>query len=164
MKRTGLLYVIVFIAVFSLLVFGSFSKPDDTSYFPVLKSNWGIALPENAGWSIVYEKDTGPSFHGDGIRYHVYSYDTDNTVSNMLPWLPDEGNTLSWEQVNGGEKRYHTYTEDITLWLTQLEVPETEQPVFQGALYWYDNHEDHSQIMIVWNPHLSRLYIVESFL
>ena len=40
-------------------------------YADVLRANWGLVLPENAGLALVYEKDSGESFHGDGVRFSV---------------------------------------------------------------------------------------------
>lgn len=42
------------------------------SYLKVIRNNWGLSLP--AGCVEVYEIDSGPSFHGDGERYHVFKY------------------------------------------------------------------------------------------
>ena len=44
------------------------------SYASTIKSNWDISLPIKAVLTETYEKDSGASFHGDGIRYHVFSY------------------------------------------------------------------------------------------
>ncbi|MBQ6865080.1 MAG: hypothetical protein IJO14_12690 [Clostridia bacterium] len=44
------------------------------SYASVIKSNWDISLPIKAVLTETYEKDSGASFHGDGVRYHVFSY------------------------------------------------------------------------------------------
>ena len=44
------------------------------SYASTIKSNWNISLPIKAVLTETYEKDSGASFHGDGVRYHVFSY------------------------------------------------------------------------------------------
>ena len=68
------------------------------SYFSVLEANWGIELPVKAICKEVYSEDAGPSFHGDGIRYHVFSYVKSSEIEKMLPWSDVNGKTLAWLQ------------------------------------------------------------------
>ena len=47
-----------------------------STYTKVIETNWGIDLPED-GAKEVYSFSE-PSFHGDGIRYHVIDYPAGN--------------------------------------------------------------------------------------
>lgn len=52
-------------------------------YTAVVKLNWDLALPES--WEEIYKADSGPSFHGDGMRYHVLQYAVSSGMSRPLP-------------------------------------------------------------------------------
>lgn len=43
-----------------------------SDYNTTLEANWGISIPSKSHYSEIYSKDDGPSFHGDGIRYHIF--------------------------------------------------------------------------------------------
>lgn len=43
-------------------------------YSSVLQANWDISLPSAAKCDQIYAKDSGASFHGDGVRFHVFTY------------------------------------------------------------------------------------------
>lgn len=53
-------------------------------YTAVVELNWGLALPES--WEDVYKTDSGPSFHGDGMRYHVLQYTVGSGIESALAW------------------------------------------------------------------------------
>lgn len=68
------------------------------SYASVLEANWGIKLPVKALCKEVFDKDTGPSFHGDGIRYHVFSHRYEDYIDLMFAWSENaENNTLFYQ-------------------------------------------------------------------
>ena len=74
-KHDLLILIIVFIfIVFSLL--GIVIYDSLSSYSTVLKANWNIEIPENL-MKEIYSADEGARFHGDGIRYHIFSYEED---------------------------------------------------------------------------------------
>ena len=77
------------------------------SYSSTLEANWGISLPWKARLIEVYEKDSGSSFHGDGIRYHVFSYKYEDYIDLMFAWIPTENKT----------KTHGNYSEAATEWL-----------------------------------------------
>ena len=112
----------------------------------------------------MYEADEGPSFHGDGIRYHVFSYQNSAAIEQMLPWSDSEGNTLAWSQIQGEEKRYQTYSEAADLWLAELGIPQEQYPDYNACFCWYQNANDNSEIILFWNPEISRLHIVEKII
>ena len=107
------------------------------SYFSVLEANWGIELPVKAICKEVYSEDTGPSFHGDGIQYHVFRFTNSSEIEKMLPWSDVNGNTLAWSQTD---------------------------PDYDSCFCWYKNEHDNSEIIIFWNPEINRLYIVENII
>ena len=44
------------------------------------------------------------------------------------------------------------------------EVLAISRPQHTDCVYWYKSHEDHSEIIILWNKKEKRLYVVESFM
>lgn len=124
------------------------------SYSRTLNANWGISLPVKALCEQVYEKDSGSSFHGDGIRYHVFSYEYEDYIDLMFAWAGTEFTTL----------RDGSYSEAAAAWLDEIEVPEDQRPDYENCAYWYKAQEDNSELIIFWDNNLNRLYIVESFL
>ena len=157
-KKTLLVIIVVLISVWTIY------RAIIPSYASVLEANWGIELPIKALCKEVYEADTGPSFHGDGIRYHVFSYKNSAAIEQMLPWSDKDGNTLAWSQIQGEEKNYQTYTEASDIWLSKLVIPEEQYPDYDACLCWYKNAHDNSEIIIFWNPEINRLYIVEKMI
>lgn len=124
------------------------------SYSSVLDSNWGFSLPVRALCLEVYEKDSGPSFHGDGVRYHVFSYQFEEAIGQMLAWSSAEGKTVFQE----------TYRDAANGWLDDVEVPTENRPDFGQCLFWYDRQEDNSQILVCWNPQEKTVSVIESFI
>lgn len=124
------------------------------SYSSVLDANWGFSLPVRALCLEVYEKDSGPSFHGDGVRYHVFSYQFEEAIGQMLAWSSAEGKTVFQE----------TYRDAANGWLDDVEVPTENRPDFGQCLFWYDRQEDNSQILVCWNPQEKTVSVIESFI
>ena len=160
MKKKKILLMIVVVLVSIWMIYRAIVP----SYSSVLEANWGIKLPINAFCKEVFEADTGPSFHGDGIRYHVFSYKNSAAIEQMLPWSDKDGNTLAWSQIQGEEKRYQTYYEAADLWLDELEIPQEQYPDYDACFCWYKNAHDNSEIIVFWNPEINRLYIVENII
>ena len=124
------------------------------SYSSVMKKNWGISLPTKALCKEIYEKDTGASFHGDGIRYHVFSYEYEDYIDLMFAWRHQEDATI-----------FHaSYSEAAEEWLEEISVPEEYYPDYEKCLYWYKAQDDNSELVIFWSTEENRLYILESFL
>lgn len=134
------------------------------SYASVLEANWGVKLPVSACCREVYRQDTGPSFHGDGVRYHVFSCINSAAIDELLPWSAEEGHTLEWSQTAGEERQYRSYSQSAQLWLHELDVPETQLPVYESCVCWYSSAPDNSQLILFWDPGSRRLYIVENLI
>ena len=137
----------ILIPVFActLIVAGCIGWNVLTDYARVLNANWGISLPFKALCSEVYEKDSGASFHGDGIRYHVFSYKYEDYIDLMFAW--------------GSNSRYSDTVEE---WLDEIEVPEEWRPDYERCFCWDKVQNDNDQLIIFWDNDKNQLYIVES--
>lgn len=160
MKKKKILILIVIVLVSAWTIYRAIIP----SYSSVLEANWGIELSIKALCKEVYEADTGPSFHGDGIRYHVFRFTNSSEIEKMLPWSDVNGKTFAWSQTEGEEKRYQTYREASDLWLGELEIQQEQYPNYDACFCWYKNAHDNSEIIIFWNPEINRLYIVENII
>ena len=49
-------------------------------------SNYGCALPAESRYFQVYKKNSPSSIHGDGLRYHVFSYEKQDYIMQMFDW------------------------------------------------------------------------------
>ena len=125
------------------------------SYSYIMDLNWDISLPVDAWCTEIYEKDSGASFHGDGTRYHVFSYKKESSIASMFEWSDDlEEDTLF----------YSSMIETAAVWLDRIEVPAEERPNYEECFVWYTSKSDNSEVIFFWNPKLSRIYVVELFL
>ena len=124
------------------------------NYNTALQANWKISIPAKAHYSETYRKDSGPSFLGDGIRYHIFSYKNHTYVEEMLDWGPDGGKTIF----------YGSYSDTVNVWLDAIEVPANYRPDYANCQFWYQSKNDSSEIIILWNKETCTLYVVESFL
>lgn len=126
----------------------------NSGYSSVLDANWSFSLPKDAKCEEVYEKDAGLSFHGDGVRYHVFSYQNEEPIEALFEWSETESDTL----FAGG------YSNAAEAWLDEIEVPQEERPEYESCVYWYASQADNSEIIIFWDDVRERIYIVESFM
>lgn len=148
-KRILLVVLVALISVWTIY------KSIVPSYSSVLEANWGIELPIKALCKEVYEADTGPSFHGDGIRYHVFSYRYEDYIDLMFAWSGNlENETLF----------YQSYSEASDIWLDELDIPMEQYPDYDACFYWYKSEHDNSEIIIFWDPEINRIYIVENII
>ena len=148
-KRILLVVLVTLISVWTIY------KSIVPSYASVLEANWGVELPIKALCKEVYKADTGPSFHGDGIRYHVFSYRYEDYIDLMFAWSGNlENKTLF----------YRSYSEASDIWLDELDIPEEQYPDYDACFCWYKSEHDNSEILIFWNPEINRLYIVENII
>jgi len=122
-------------------------------YFP-LRSNWGVELPIMAGLYLESKTDTGPSPHGDGIRYHRYSYKYEDFIDLMFAWGGTEKEALYGK----------TLRESAEEWMGALEVPAEKRPGYESCLAWHKVKPDNSQIIIIWESERNLLHILENFI
>ena len=144
MKRKRVLMGVLAALAGLLLLAGLLAWRLVPGYASALRLNWGISLPILARPSLCYEADSGPSFHGDGIRYHVFSYQYEDPVSLMFAW--------------GSVERETIYC------LDKIQVSAGDRPDYGGCLYWYRAQEDNSELLVFWDAEQNRLYFLESFL
>ena len=126
----------------------------ETDYNRIMAQNWGISLPRECRYREIYSKDTGPSFHGDGIRYHVFSCRNGEPVEQMDVWQEAEGKTVF----------ARTYTDALGQWLDALSVPAAFRPDGSACVYLYAVRHDHSELLMLWNRDTRSIYVAESFL
>ena len=153
-KETARIILIVslLIAAFAAGGFKIWYSMNDYDW--VLEANWHLTLPKEAKCHEVFEQNDEPSFHGDGFRYHVFSYQDEEAVKAWLPWQEEEGTTI-----------YHgLYAESAETWLDAIFVLAEQRPRYEGSVYWYEKQDDNSEILVIWNRDEQLLYIVESFL
>jgi len=142
---TGILIILIIVIGISRLF---------PSYASIIKSNWGISLPIKAVLTETYEKDSGASFHGDGVRYHVFSYKYEDYIDLMFAWTPNEHKT----------NYYSTTNEAAEAWLDEIDVPSDKRPDYSNCCSWNKSQNDNSEIIIFRNNELNKLYIVENFI
>ena len=151
MKKKRILLVVLV----TLLSVRTIYKSIVPSYASVLEANWGVELPIKALCKEVYKADTGPSFHGDGIRYHIFSYRYEDYINLMFAWSGNlENETLF----------YQSYSEASDIWLDELDIPMEQYPDYDACFCWYKSEHDNSEIIFFWNPEINRLYIVENII
>ena len=150
-KKKIVLIVIFIIVVFSLL--GIIIYNNLSNYSNVLKANWNVELPKNSIKEI-YSANSDSSFHGDGIRYHIFSYKNENKIEELFNWSIEEKETIF----------YSSYSESVNNWLNKIKVSQENYPDYSNCKYWYKKQDDNSEIIILWNSKENKLYIVESFL
>ncbi len=141
----------IFSFVFALSLCGCSLFGD---YTATIKENWEITIPKETGCTQVYEKQCEPSFHGDGFRYHVFACKDNQAMLDAFAWSSQEEKT-----------NFHdSYSASCEEWLTEIDVPESERPVYAECVYYYKNQEDMSEIIMLFSETQGKLYVVESFL
>lgn len=125
----------------ALLVFAGWHFFTDYSY--TLNANWGFSLP--AGTAQVYQQDSGASFHGDGLRYHVF------TCREAPDSLPDGQAADSGFAARLAEE-----------WLDQLDVPAAQRPDYSRCQAEYRTRNGGADQLLAFLDG-ERLYLLESF-
>ena len=117
------------------------------SYAQVVNLNWELELPAEA--VCLYEADSGPSFHGDGERYHVlgYSSSPESALDRQAAHLA-------------------LFPEGAAEILEHLEVPEDQRPDLPACLWYSAAHstDDRNRLYLGLSPEGTALYVIESFL
>ncbi len=119
-----------------------------TDYSSVLEANWDFALPKDARYTEVYEAHAESGWMGDGVRYHVFSYESEEPMMRLLAdghLLPAESSTPA----------------DVLL--DELSVPAEERPAYDACTIRYRKEADNDTLYLLLDRERNRLYIVESF-
>ncbi len=154
-KKNVLIGLSVSIIILAIILIGAVIGWKHLSdYSTTLKANWSFSIPSDAHYAEIYHQNDEPSFHGDGIRYHVFSYKEAEPISKMFVWQSSQQNTIFHDS-------YSEATED---WLDAIHVPLEQRPNYTQCTYWYQSQDDNSEIILFWDNHQNRIYIVESFL
>ena len=127
--------------------------PKVPSYSVAIKANWGISLPYKALCTEVYAKDSGPSFQGDGIRYHVFEYKYEDYIDLMFAWSQAEHETGYFASVSAAAES----------WLDEIEVPQEQRPDYAACGSWHMEKDGGDTILFFWDSQRNRIYTVESF-
>lgn len=124
-------------------------------YAPVLRANWDLALPDACRET--YEIDSGESFQGDGVRYHVYALEDADALAAVLE---------DWSGRAGQSTDENRLTEKAEEYLTELSVPTEEWPAYENCLCWFKVGENDSrdQILLLLDKEAGRLCVIESFM
>ncbi len=112
----------------------------------LLELNWDIRLPWNA--QELYHVDTGPSFHGDGKKYTVFTSE-----------YPEK---IEWSEEQGPTEYTSDYGEFMEGIYQELSVPEDEKADLTQCVYFYFLREDGSQLLLLYNEDEKLLYGVEA--
>lgn len=152
-KKVVIISSVIFIIVLGVVI-GIILYDKAANYSNTLKANWNIEFPENAKINEVYSSDFESGFHGDGIRYHIFSYEKEKSIEDMFDWTNEEHSTLF----------YSSYTESVNNWLEQINVSKENFPKFSNCKFWYSKKDDNSEIIILWDDIENKIYVVESFI
>ena len=126
----------------------------DSDLADTLENNWGIVLSDESGWEEIYHADSGASFHGDGERYHIVTYEQEDPIENMVKWSAKDDKT-----------RWHdSYQAAIDEWISYTDAEPDKYPVYDGCMYWYQQDSDGSEIIMCWNKAKAKIYIAEFFM
>ena len=126
---------------------------DSPDLADTLESNWSIVLSDESGWEEIYHADSGASFHGDGERYHIVTYEQEDSIETMVAWSAEERKV--WNK---------TYPELMEDWISYTDAGPDMYPVYDGCMYWYQQDSDGSEIIMCWNKAEAKIYISESFM
>lgn len=154
MKKKKILVVIIGIVILLVIALIPIWKMM-FSYSNVLEKNWGISIPFKSKYKEIYQKDSGASFHGDGIRYHIFSYEYEDYIDLMVAWDgTDNDNTIF----------HSSCSEAVSEWLKEIDVPEKYYPNYENCSFKYKSQDDNSELIILWDSEQNKLYVVESFM
>lgn len=140
-----IIILIVLLIIVGLFIY-NFIKETNT-YSNIIKSNWKIEL--SSSYKEIYSSDSGPSFLGDGYRYHIFEYKTSNDIKNFLDWKTYKNPSMEL---------------DINNILSELKVPNEYLPSFEYEYkHFLKTEDDYSKLYIIFNENKNRIYVVESF-
>lgn len=121
-------------------------------YADCMNRNWHLNLPETD--VEIYVKNSGVSFTGDGIRYHILQYDEESAdiILKSFDW---EAGELDSELADKMEE-----------WLDSIDVPLEDRPKQNEwkhtTLLRKEYNRDH--LIMFFDEDTNQLYVVEYFL
>jgi len=157
--KKKLIWIISWLVFIALVIIWFFAYKEMTDYTNIIRLNRWIEIPKEAKYQEIYSKDSWESFHWDGIRYHVYSYEDEEEIESMIDWQK-----LHSEDVVIPTVFYDSYMEAIINWLNELEIDDKYSPnITDFESIYYKKQEDNSEIIVI-KSNKNILYILESFL
>ncbi len=128
-----------------------------STYTKVIESNWGIDLPEAGAKEV--ESYSNPSFHGDGVRYHVIDYPAGNESKKIQDAM------FQIEKVFV-EADFPTEAQlaDAEKLLKEIDVPSDSIPDWSKCQLVYMTQDDGSELYLFYWSGTGTIYVVESFL
>lgn len=134
------------IGIFTVIMFitAVIITKEQNRYYHCINVNWNLDLPRN--YEEIYYKDSGSSFNGDGERYSIFRYENLEEINDALDWK---------------EKNSSVET-NIANILRRLKVPEEYYPNYNSnCKYYHCVEEDNSNIYMILDINLNKIYIVE---
>lgn len=121
-------------------------------YADCMNRNWHLNLPETD--VEIYVKNSGASFTGDGIRYHILQYDEESAdiIIKSFDWEAGELNSELADKMDE--------------WLDSIDVPSEDRPKQNEwkhtTLLRKEYNRDH--LIMFFDEDTNQLYVVEYFL
>lgn len=137
------LLVLVVCAIAAYLLYAA-----NAGYLSVVQKNWDLPFHPYYSYKEVYQTDSGPSFTGDGWRYHVIEFKNEKKLDSYVDWA--EGTVF-----------HHQFEAEETL--DQLGVEDELRPPYDQCDSWYRNGSRDKRDKIVLFQTGSTLYVVENF-
>lgn len=135
--------ILIFILIFLVLFF---IIQKQSNYIKIINSNWNLNLPTDMNET--FSVDSGASFLGDGIRYHVF--EIKSPINNKLNW-----STLFLDLKPEIESKSKSILES-------LEISENYYPDLDEIdKYYYIENDDSSKLYILFNGYLRKIYVIE---
>lgn len=120
----------------------------DSDYTASVNINWDLDLP--ASEDCLYETDSGASFHGDGLRYHVLAYGAGDDIEAALS---QQASPLTAPPGTAAEI------------MEELAVPTEERPDMETCRWYTSAHptDDRNRLYLGLDADGLTLYVIESF-
>ena len=126
------------------------------SYTRVLKTNWGIELPEAGAESVFSYSE--PSFHGDGIRYHIIDYPIENESKKM------QNVAFQLDNLFGGIQPTEAQIDYVEQLLKQIDANDMVIPDWKRCRLINLKQEDGSDLFLFYQSETGTVFVVESFI
>ncbi len=139
--KKKLLIITLFMAIglyFAVQFFFSFNAS--------LFFNFDFTVPFDADYRQVYEKHSKASLGGEGIRYHVVSYENEEVIDEVF-----DGKKISVDKMN-----------EIYVLLDEIDEKENI-PDMTKCLYWNMTKND-DELMVLIDKNSRLLYIIEVYI
>lgn len=128
-----------------------------STYTNVIEMNWGIDLPEDDAKELYSFSE--PSFHGDGIRYHVIDYPVGNESKRVLNSMSQIEKVFS-----DADAPTQGQIAAVEEFLKGIDIPADVIPDWSKCQLIYMKQNDNSELYLFYWSGTGTIYVVESFL